>query len=89
MRVRYTTSTVRVVCERIGEDWSIAVEDDGPGIAPEAEALVRQRGGRLDLSGGAGLGLAIVEDILEAYHWRMKLERSQLGGLKVIVAPRV
>ena len=85
--VRYTASTVRVACERIGEDWSIAVEDDGPGIAPEAEALVRQRGGRLDLSGGAGLGLAIVEDILEAYRWRMNLDRSQLGGLKVVISP--
>ena len=75
--------------ERIGEDWSIVVEDDGPGIAAEAEAVVRQRGGRLDLSGGAGLGLAIVEDILEAYQWRMKLDRSQLGGLKVVISPQV
>lgn len=83
--VRYAASKVRVSCERSGESWAIAVEDDGPGIAPEAEALVRQRGARLDLSGGAGLGLAIVEDVLEAYTWRMILERSTMGGLKVLL----
>ena len=84
--VRYAASMVRVSCEHGGERWRIVVEDDGPGIAPEAEALVRQRGGRLDLSGGAGLGLAIVDDILEAYRCRMILDRSPLGGLKVEIA---
>jgi signal transduction histidine kinase len=83
--VRYAASTVRVGCERNGEDWTIAVEDDGPGIPPESEALVRQRGGRLDLSGGAGLGLAIVEDILEAYRWRLTLDRCRLGGLGAVI----
>ena len=86
--VRYAASTVRVACERNGGDWTIAVEDDGPGVAPESEALVRRRGGRLDLSGGAGLGLAIVDDILDAYRWSMSLDRSLLGGLKVVMAPR-
>ena len=42
-------------------------------------------GGRLDLSGGAGLGLAIVEDVLDAYGWRMILERSPMGGLKALL----
>jgi signal transduction histidine kinase len=86
--VRYAASTVSVACERHGEAWTIAIEDDGPGIAPESEALVRRRGGRLDLSGGAGLGLAIVDDILDAYRWSMSLDRSRLGGLKVVMAPR-
>jgi signal transduction histidine kinase len=85
---RYADSTVRVSCERMGQDWAIAVEDDGPGIAPDAEALVRKRGGRLDLSGGAGLGLAIVDDILEAYRWRLSLERSPLGGLRAAISPQ-
>ena len=83
--VRYAASAVRVSCERSGESWTIAVEDDGPGIAPESEPFVRQRGGRLDLSGGAGLGLAIVEDVLDAYGWRMILERSPMGGLKALL----
>jgi len=47
-----------------------------------------ERGARLDERGeGAGLGLAIVQDVLSAYGWRLELASSELGGLKVIVAP--
>jgi signal transduction histidine kinase len=86
--VRYAVSTVRVTCVRDGEGWTIAVEDDGSGIAPETEKLIRKRGGRLDLTGGAGLGLAIVDDILDAYRWSMSLDRSDLGGLRIVIAPQ-
>ena len=86
--VRYASTEVRVSCERKKENWSLVIEDDGPGIAAEAEAIVRLRGGRLDMSGGAGLGLALVEDILDAYRWRMALRRSPLGGLRVEIAPQ-
>jgi signal transduction histidine kinase len=76
---RYAKSVVRVCAPSAGE---IDVEDDGPGIAPDAEALIRRRGGRLDESGGAGLGVAIVQEILDAYGGSLKFERSALGGLK-------
>ena len=69
------------------EPLAIVVEDDGPGIEPNMEALIRQRGGRLDESGGAGLGLSLVQDILDAYRWRMGFERSPLGGLSLRLAP--
>lgn len=46
---------------------SITVEDDGKGIAP-AEQRVVERGVRFDQRpNGAGLGLAIVQDVLEPY----------------------
>ena len=62
----------------------IGVEDDGAGIAPEQRAAVLARGGRLDQRGeGAGPGLAIVQDVLEAYGWTLLLETSELGGLRV------
>ncbi|MGT2500266.1 sensor histidine kinase [Bradyrhizobium guangxiense] len=76
---------------RIGADATnptITVEDDGPGIAPAERARVLQRGARLDERGeGAGLGLAIVQDVLSAYGWQLSLAESELGGLKAIVAP--
>jgi signal transduction histidine kinase len=59
------------------------VEDDGPGLPAESEALIRERGGRLDERGGAGLGLAIVQDVLDAYGATMRFSRSDLGGLCV------
>ena len=46
-----------------------------------------ERGTRLDERGeGAGLGLAIVQDVLDAYGWRLDLAKSQLGGLKATIA---
>ncbi len=36
---------------------------------------------------GAGLGLAIVQDVLNAYGWSLDLAKSELGDLKATVAP--
>lgn len=80
---RHARSRVRASSEKEGADFIIRVDDDGPGIDPGMEDFIRQRGGRLDHGGSAGLGLAIVQDILEAYGWRMDFSRSPLGGLRV------
>lgn len=64
----------------------IVVEDDGAGFPPQAEQLL-QRGVRADTRvPGQGLGLAAVADIVQAYNGRLLLDRSTLGGAKVIVA---
>lgn len=71
------------VCVVITNDRQLAIDDDGPGIAPEKLARVRERGERLDSKGdGAGLGLAIVTDILEANGRELMLGLSPLGGLR-------
>jgi signal transduction histidine kinase len=83
---RHARSRVQVSCEDSCEGGAIPViviADDGPGLDPAHEAFVRQRGGRLDQGGGAGLGLAIAQDILDAYGWRMEMARSPLGGLEI------
>lgn len=63
----------------------VVIEDDGPGIAFEARATAVARGSRLDERGsGAGLGLAIAQDVLDAYGWQLLLgEARALGGLSV------
>ena len=69
-------------------DVSIITEDDGAGLVPAQWPLVLERGVRVDERGdGAGLGLSIVQDVLTAYHWKLDLDKSELGGLKVTVAP--
>jgi signal transduction histidine kinase len=67
---------------------SIVIEDDGRGIALAALAGVVKRGVRVDQrEEGAGLGLAIVQDVLDGYGWRLSLGTSdRLGGLKVTIA---
>lgn len=62
----------------------ISVDDDGPGLPPEARETVFSPGARLDESKpGAGLGLAIVRDLVELYQGQVELTQSSLGGLQV------
>jgi signal transduction histidine kinase len=68
---------------------SVTIEDDGAGIAADARSRVLDTGTRLDMrEGGIGLGLAIVQDVLDAYGWRLDLAKSDLGGLKAIIEPK-
>jgi signal transduction histidine kinase len=80
---RHARERVRTTTQTRGGEIVIIVEDDGPGIDPAMDEFIRLRGWRLDHTGGAGLGLAIVQDILDAYGWRMEFARSDLGGLRV------
>jgi len=85
---RFARRRVRITGEPSGAGVLI-VEDDGPGIGPEKIAEVLLRGGRLDEAGsGHGLGLAIANDLVDATRGEITLLRSELGGLKVIVAWR-
>lgn len=84
---RHANSRVRITANPAAGP-SIVIEDDGAGIAPEQWPRVLERGARLDERGdGAGLGLAIVQDVLNAYGWRLDLANSDLGGLKATIAP--
>jgi signal transduction histidine kinase len=85
---RHATSRVRVMARVGPNDASIMIEDDGKGIDPTARSKVLERGSRLDeREEGAGLGLAIVLDVLEAYSWQLVLDDSDLGGLKAAILP--
>ncbi|MCC7045126.1 MAG: HAMP domain-containing histidine kinase [Alphaproteobacteria bacterium] len=67
---------------------TLTVEDDGPGVSVADRPRILERGRRLDGRGGdAGLGLAIVQDVLDAYGWRLELGDSPLGGLAATIAP--
>ena len=60
------------------------VEDDGPGIPEDKLERVLQRGQRLDESKqGHGLGLSIVQELVELYRGSITLASSGHGGLSV------
>lgn len=81
---KWARSRVRVVAHCRDRRLSVAIEDDGPGIAPEERAAAMARGQRLDeRMPGSGLGLDIVREIVALYRGRMALGDSKLGGLKV------
>jgi signal transduction histidine kinase len=84
---RHAAGRVRITAD--DNRPSVVIEDDGQGIEPAQLSRVLERGVRLDeRSGAAGLGLAIVQDVLDAYGWGLELSRSELGGLKAAIAPR-
>ena len=85
--MRHARKTVHIAAANEGALVSFQIDDDGPGIAVELLDSISQRGKRLDSAPlGAGLGLAIVTDILEHYGQHLKLSRSELGGLKASFA---
>lgn len=69
--------------------FEISIEDDGPGIPEDRARDVLKRGRRLDeTKPGTGLGLSIVADLVNEYGGILALERSGMGGLKVVVRLR-
>ena len=79
---KWSRETVRVSLARRGQRLAISVEDDGPGLAPDARARVFDRGSRFDEAvPGDGLGLGIVRDVAELYGGSVSLTDSALGGL--------
>jgi signal transduction histidine kinase len=89
---KWCKGRVRVAAQRQSDsELSLAVEDDGPGLAAADRDQVLQRGERLDETApGSGLGLSIVDELARAYGGGVALSDSSLGGLKVtIILPRV
>ncbi len=85
---KHADQLVRVSIERSGPRQMIAilVEDDGPGLPPEAWDVVFKVGQQwIGEFEGSGLGLAIVKDLAELYGGSVRLDQSDLGGLKAIL----
>jgi signal transduction histidine kinase len=83
---KWAEGTVRLSATTGDTLVTIAIDDDGPGLAPELREEAMGRGKRLDESApGSGLGLAIVADIAALYGGELKLEKSPMGGLKTVL----
>ncbi|MBU2899111.1 ATP-binding protein [Vibrio hepatarius] len=72
------------------ETIDVIIEDDGVGIPEQKLAQVIHRGVRLDeTTPGTGLGLNIVSEMAHSYRGKLTLDRSSLGGLKVILSMKL
>lgn len=91
--LRYASArpgAVSVRVERLPGQAGLVVEDDGPGLPPEALERVFDRFSRLDRArsrahGGAGLGLAIVRHVAQAHGGRAWAQNRAEGGARFCV----
>lgn len=82
---RHAQAKVSMLARRDGGFVILTIADDGRGIPTEQLPAALSRGGRLDQSGnGAGLGLAIVSDIAEAWGGRFEI-RNMAAGLEAVL----
>lgn len=80
--VKWSRAQVRIHAWRDGATIHIAVDDDGPGMQPDAIAQALQRGVRLDTRmPGHGLGLSIVDGVAAGYGGRLVLD-NRPGGFR-------
>jgi len=85
--VRHARSTVRISLRQDHGRATLAVEDDGAGIAAADRARVFERFVRLDEArarddGGSGLGLAIVASIAHAHGGSVRVTDGSSGGAR-------
>ncbi|HEY7224050.1 MAG TPA: HAMP domain-containing sensor histidine kinase [Micromonosporaceae bacterium] len=83
--VRHARTGVEVATRRDGDRAVVTVTDDGPGIAPVDRERVFERFTRLDDSrtaetGGAGLGLAIVRELVRRHGGTVTLADANPSG---------
>lgn len=80
--------TVHVRAERIQDGVAVTIEDTGPGFAPGDlprvfEQFFRGEPARTRSTGGAGLGLAIAQGIIEAHGGKITAANRPGGGARI------
>lgn len=82
---RHAESVVHIELTTEGETALLAVEDDGPGVPQDQreqvfKRFVRLEEGRSRDSGGAGLGLSLVREIVERHGGEVHLADAKFDG---------
>jgi two-component system sensor histidine kinase QseC len=87
--LRYTPQdgAVSVRIAGVGKIVSLTVDDSGPGIAEtdRQRAMERFHRGLGHATVGSGLGLSIVQRVVELHQGEIRLDQSPMGGLRVEV----
>ncbi len=88
---RHTATLVQVSLECVDGAAVLVVADDGAGVPEADRERIFQRFVRLDEArsrdeGGAGLGLAIVRDVVERHGGSIRVENGVPGGARFVVS---
>ena len=81
---------VKINLNKKNTNLFIIIDDDGPGISGDERENVfkpfyKIDKGRADTKSSVGLGLSIASDIIKSHGGNIKLEKSQMNGLRVKV----
>ncbi len=81
---KYGRKQVRIIAIQKNECIQLTIEDDGAGLKSDQIKNILTRGKRFDQTQeGQGIGLAVVNDIVDAYEIGLKFSQSESGGLSV------
>jgi signal transduction histidine kinase len=91
--IHHAATTVQLTLRTTeAAEVELLVDDDGPGVPAEERDRIFDRFTQLDASrtrvggGGAGLGLAIVADVVDRHHGSVLVSESPLGGARFMVS---
>ncbi len=81
---------IHVHLNTVDSMFSIAIEDNGPGIPVEQRSQVFNKfyqvvQSKKNNAGGSGLGLSICKKIIDLHKGNISVEQSDLGGAKFII----
>ena len=84
---KYGKSRVRIRIHETGDNETLLqIDDNGEGLNKSEINTILNRGMRLDeVHEGQGIGLAVVADIVKTYNIEMSFDRSDLGGLMILL----
>lgn len=83
--------TVRVTLRLENDRAELLVDDEGPGVSPRDAERIWQPFQRIatnhTATGGAGIGLAIVKQLVELHGGRVRVERAAVGARFIVEIP--
>jgi PAS domain S-box-containing protein len=85
--LRYTPrgGVIRIALATAGDAVRLSVSDSGPGIPAHQRERIFERFAQGDEPGAAGLGLAIVRDVVQAHGGRIHLESELCRGSRFTI----
>lgn len=88
--LRYADTTVAIALVEAGDRVKLTVSDDGPGIPPEERTRIFERFYRVDAardrnSGGSGIGLSIVKDLVELHRGSVVAQGVEPTGTSIVI----
>jgi signal transduction histidine kinase len=79
---KWTTQRVDITAAADNGHLSLRIADDGPGMGSEEAEAAKARGVRFDeAKPGSGLGLSIVEDLVQLYDGKLSFAANEPRGL--------